>query len=480
VGAKSDMQAFVWPEASNRTRRRVVPGSLALLIRFFVLAALLTFGGSMAWAQAGSPVSVTLAAPSETDGQIATAEEQIKKTPADYAGYQALGTAFLQKARETGDIDYYDRAEQALNKSLNLAPEDFRSADPLVQIALVCMGEHRFTDALDYSQRAIELGSGNLAAFAVYGDAETDMGEYDEAESAYDAVQGLGEATSPQLSLAYMLDSRKAYLRFLNGEPAKAIDLMKSAITAGLQTRVPRENVAWLYFELGERYFQQGDIADAELSYQAGINADPNHYRSLAGLAKVRAAQGRFDESVQLYKRSITVIPFPVYVAELGDVYKRMGKPAQAQEQYDLIETIAHLSKLEGVLANRDLALFYADHDIKLPEAEEFARKELEVRHDIYTWDALAWVLYKNGQTQEAADAMNKAVRLHTNDPLLLFHAGMIDHAIGRDNDAEQFLSRALNANPHFHVFFADVARATLDAIASSGNPVLRSSNAVN
>ncbi len=392
-----------------------------------------------------------------------------------------MGSAFLQKARETGDIGYYDRAERALNTSLTLAPGDFRSADPLVQMALVCMGEHRFTDALDYSQRAIALGSGNLAAFAVQGDADTDMGEYDAAESAYDAVEALGAATSSPLGLAYMLDSRKAYLRFLHGDSGGAVELMKNAITAGLQTRVPRENLAWLYFELGERYFQAGDLANAELSYQAGINADADHYRSLAGLAKVRAAQGRLDESAQLYERSINVIPFPIYVAELGDVYKKMGKAAMAQEEYDLVETIAHLSKLEGVLANRDLALFYADHGIKLPEAVEYARKELDVRHDVYTWDALAWTLYKNGQTQEAADTLKKALGLGTNDPLLLFHAGMIYHGVGQDAAAEEFLARALKANPRFHVFFADEAGATLDAIGSSSrNPVLRTSNAAN
>ena len=151
--------------------------------------------------------------------------------------------------------------------------------------------------------------------------------------------------------------------------------VMKSAIAAALQTNVPRENLAWLYFELGERYFQAGDLENAELSYQSGITADPNHYRSLAGLAKVRAAQGKFDRSIQLYQRSLAIIPFPVYAAELGDVYKKMGRAAEAQQQYDLVEYIGHLSKLNEVLANRELALFYADRNIKLPDALVLAQK---------------------------------------------------------------------------------------------------------
>jgi tetratricopeptide (TPR) repeat protein len=426
--------------------------------------------GASAWSQT-SPTS-------ETDKQIQTLQDRVKQAPGDYAGYDGLGSAFFQKARETGDIAYYDLAEQTLNKALALVPRDFRAADPLVHMALVYMGEHRFSDALAYAQKAIGTGSGNLAAFAIEGDAYTDIGDYDEAATAYNTMQALGRAISSPLALAYMSDSRMAYLHYLRGDSAEAIWLMKSAIAAALQTNVPRENLAWLYFELGERYFQTGDLENAALSYQAGLTAEPNHYRSLAGLAKVRAAQGKFEESIRLYQRSIAIIPFPMYVAELGDIYKKVGRMNEAQQQYDLVEYIGHLSRLNQVLANRELALFYADQGVRLPEALHLARKELEVRHDVYTWDTLAWVLYRNGRFQEAAGAINTALGLHTKDSLLLFHAGMIYHSLGKDSDAEDCLSRALKVNPHFHVFNTEVAQRTLEAIAQSHNRDLRTGNA--
>ncbi len=401
----------------------------------------------------------------------------MKAAPGDYAAYDGLGSAFLQKARETGDIAYYDLAEQTLRKALALAPEGFRAADPLVHMALVYMGEHRFSEALAYTQKAIGTGSGNLAAFAIEGDAYTDLGDYDEAAVAYHTVQALGQVIASPSALAYLSDSRAAYLCYLRGDSAEAIRLMKSAIAAALQTNVPRENLAWLYFELGERYFQTGDLGNADLSYQSGLTADPNHYRSLAGLAKVSAAQGKLEESIQLYQRSIAIIPFPVYVAELGDVYRKVGREKEAQQQYDLVEYIGHLSKLNQVLANRELALFYADQGIKLPEALELARKELEVRHDIYTWDTLAWVLFRNGRLQEAADAITKALSLNTEDSLLLFHAGMIYHSLANDSDARDFLSRALKNNPHFHVLQTEVARRTLEDLRSGDD--LRPRNAL-
>jgi tetratricopeptide (TPR) repeat protein len=448
---------------------------------------LLVFAAQGAWPQnTGSVVSspalhpqdtaIRTAAPqgiAETDGLILKLQASVKNAPDNFAVYDNLGAAYFQKARESGDIRYYDLAEQTLKKSLELAPADFGAADPLVHISLVYMGEHRFTDAIDNVHRAISLGSGNLAAFAIEGDALTDMGDYEQALAAYGTVQKLGGTTLSPLRLAYMVDSRMAYLQFLHGDSAGSIRLMNSAIEAALQTREPKENLAWLYFELGERYFQAGDLDKAALSYSSGIATDPNHYRSLAGLAKVRAAQGQMEESIRLYRCSLEIIPFPVYLAELGDVYRKLGRNKEAEEQYDLVEYIGHLGELNQVLANRELALFYADRGIKLPEALSLARNELKVRQDIYTWDTLAWVLYKNRRYEEAGDAIGKALSLKTNDSLLLFHAGMIDRALGQSSHAEELLSRAVSLNPHFHVFYGELAKQTLNELFGQQNQTL-------
>jgi tetratricopeptide (TPR) repeat protein len=420
----------------------------------------------LSWSQEAVPLRPVRT--TETDKQIAISEQRVRKAPSDFAAYDQLGSVLFQKARETGDVQYYDLAERNLKRAIELGPQDFRSADPLLHVALVYMGEHRFTDALAYAQKAMALGSGKLEPLAIEGDAYTDMGEYDDALAAYDALRTLGASTASPLDVAYMHDSRLAYLRFLQGDGPEAIRLMRAAITAALQIEVPRENLAWLYFELGERYFQTGDLLNAGMSYEAGIRGDSNHYRSLAGLAKVRAAQGRYEEAIQLYERSLAVIPYPPHAAELGDLFTKLGRTSDAKRQYDLVEYIGRISQLNHVAANRELALFYADRDVKLPEALALAQKELDVRHDIYTWDALAWVFHKSGHGQEAVTAIDKALRLKTADALILFHAGMIYHRAGNNPAAEDFLTRALKTNPHFHVLYASAAAKTLEDISSS------------
>jgi tetratricopeptide (TPR) repeat protein len=172
-----------------------------------------------------------------------------------------------------------------------------------------------------------------------------------------------------------------------------------------------------------------------------------------------------------LYQRAIAVVPMPIFVAELGDLYTKMGHPEEAHKQYALVEYIGLLGHINQVLHNRDLAVFFADHDIKLTEAVDLARKELEVRRDVYTWDALAWALYKNGKLAEAAEASEKAMRFGTQDSLLLFHAGMIDETIGHTEQARSELQKALQINPHFHLVYSNTAKerlATLEARAES------------
>jgi tetratricopeptide (TPR) repeat protein len=445
--------------------------------------AVLALGGTLAFSQtsgSGAPSPspsqastqldgrLGLGAVTETDKRITALQNQVKEAPGESAGYDRLGAAYLQKARETGDVAYYDMAEKTLNHSLPLATKDFSAVDALVDLSLVYMGEHRFTNALSSAQEAISMGAGNLVAFAIEGDAYTDMGEYEKASNAYGTLRNFGAAISSPLTVEYMADSRVSYLKFLSGDTAESVRLLKQSVMAAMQLNIPKENLAWLYYELGERYFQKGDRENAAKAYSAALASDTNHYRSLAGLAKVRAAQGKFEESIRLYKLSIDIVPFPQYIADLGDVYLKAGNTTEAQQQYDLVEYIGYLSKLNEVLNNRELALFYADREIKLPQALQLARKELDVRHDIYTWDTLAWVLYKNRQFPEASKTIEKALSLHTNDPILLFHAGMIAHALGDDETAQNELDRALKINPHFHIFCAEQASRTLDEIARS------------
>jgi tetratricopeptide (TPR) repeat protein len=413
----------------------------------------------------GVPAALLIPRPTGTDRAIGKMQAQVTAHPKDAAGYTGLGAAFFQRARETGDVEDYQLAEQALTKSLDLVSTDISAAGPLETLAEVCMGEHRFTDALTYAQRALALGSGDLSAFAIVGDAYADMGEYEKAGIAYSRLQPVTATAPLEAREAYAQQSRMAYLKFVSGDIEGAIAEMRIAVDEGVQAQLPSENRAWLYFELGEFSYQAGRIQAAGDAYLTALTIHPGDYRALAGLGKVRASQSQYKEAITLYQSAIAVVPMPIYVAELGDIYQKTGDTANAEKQYKLVQYIGLLGHINQVLHNRDLALFYADHDRNLTEALSLARKEFEVRSDIYTWDALAWALYKNGQYAEADEAMSHAMRLGTKDALLFFHAGMISAKSGHDVRAAQQLNEAIRINPHFHPLYSQVATQQLSAL---------------
>jgi tetratricopeptide (TPR) repeat protein len=412
-----------------------------------------------------APVPEALLAPQHTatGHLILNAQAIVARNPKDAAAYAGLGAAYFQRARETGDISNYQLAEESLNKSLDLVSTDFSADNALGKMAEVCMGEHRFADALHYAQKALSLGTGDVSPFAIVGDAYADMGEYDKAASAYGKLTPRDMTLSPRA--AYARDSRLSYLKFVAGDTTAAISLMKTAVAEGVEAQLQSENLAWLYYELGEYETQAGDTASADAAYLQALSVHPGDYRSLAALGRLRANNGRYDEAIVLYQKAIAVVPMPIFIAELGDLYVKSGNQAEAHKQYALVEYIGLLGHINQMLHNRDLALFYADHDIKLTESLDLAQKELEVRHDVYTWDALAWTLYKNGKLTEAAKASEKALKFGTQDPLLLFHAGMIAEGLGDREQARSEIEKALKINPHFHLLYAGAAQQKLAAL---------------
>ena len=178
-----------------------------------------------------------------------------------------------------------------------------------------------------------------------------------------------------------------------------------------------------------------------------------------------RAAQGDLTEAIEFYEKAVRILPDPIFVAALGDLYKLAGRTQDADAQYALVEKIGQLSAASGNLYNRQLALFYADHDMKAEEAYSNAAKEYEVRRDIYGADAVAWTALKAGKITEAQTAIKDALRLGTKDAKFFYHAGMIENALGNRAEAKRFLELSLKTNPAFDPLQSANAKGVLEAL---------------
>ena len=398
-----------------------------------------------------------LAQSNRTDSQIGYYQQMLKRDPHNAKAFYGLGDALIRKARETGDPDYFNRAEEALKKSLEIAP---KNAGAMRHLAYVFYSRHEFEAAANHARKAVEMDANDGDSYGILGDALLEVGKYDEARDAYQKMMQLEDSLYSR--------SRLAGLKSIYGDSTGSAADLEKAIAAGQATKQPAESIAWAQWQLGTDYLTLGDLAKAEAYYRQSLQSYPNYYRAQAGMAQVRGAQKRYDEAIDHYQKAIAVLPMPDYVAALGDLYGKIGKPALARQQYELVEYIGRLNAINQVLYNRELAYFYADHDIKLSESLELARRELDYRKDIYAYDLLAWSLYKNDKAEEARDAIKEALNLDTQDAKLFFHAGMIYHRLGDNEKAREFLSRAMATNPQFHILHAETAALTLKQLDES------------
>lgn len=390
------------------------------------------------------------------DQQIVFWTNRLSPNTKDYITLTHLGHAYLMQARVTGDADSYARAEEALQRALSLN-ERYAPAKNL--LGSVYIGNHAFAKALAGAQEALQADPTNLQALAVSGDSALELGQYAEAESAFrtllDAAPG---------GPAY---SRMSRLTWLLGRPDEAIDWMRRAADETLAMDIGGEELAWYRFQLGELYFNTGDLRAAHKWYDESGQALPDYYLAQSGLGKVAAARGHRQEAIDIYETLVARMPLPGFVAYLGDLYTLEGDTAAAQNQYDTVGFIRELEERQQVLYNRQMAVFYANHNTEIDLALTYAEKELKARQDIYAYDTLAWALYRHGRYDEARAASDKALALGTHDALLHYHAGMIAAALGDKTRAASQLDLALQFNPNFDLIQANAARETLAGLSN-------------
>jgi tetratricopeptide (TPR) repeat protein len=383
-----------------------------------------------------------------TDAAIASEQSALRQNPADVPSLEALAGSYLQKVREVGDPSYYAKVEGLLKGALALKPGD---GDAETLMGTLQLARHQFSSALAWGLQARAANPDSANALGVLVDAQVELGRYDAAAAAAQAMIDL----RPDLS-SY---ARVSYLRELHGDVAGAIDAMGMAVAAG--GPVP-ENTAYTEVLLGNLYFASGRPNDADAAYHAAASADPGYVQALAGLAQVQAARGDYGTAIRLYRQAIDTYPAPQFVIALGDVYTATGDPARALQTYDLAAAEQQLYQASGVDLDAELALFSADHGRDLRAALAAARRAVRDRPGIYSWDALAWALFKSGDAAGALQASRSAHRLGTRDALFYFHTGMIEAALGDRSRAADDLRTALAISPHFAVLHAPEAQREL------------------
>ncbi len=385
-----------------------------------------------------------------TQALIEFLNERVAAVPDDGQTQLQLGLAIMQRIRETADPSLYAAAEKALVASRRLLPDD---PLPLVGLGGLQLGRHEFRTALETGKRALEIDPGSVAASNVVVDSLIELGRYDEAFAAAEALA----AASPDLSSL----ARLSYTRELRGDLAGALEAMEDAATSpGLAA----ENTAFALAQLGQLQRLTGDADAARATYERALALVPAHAPSIAGLGRLSVGEDELVAARGYFERASEILPLPEYVVALGETNEAAGDMAAAHRLYDLARAEVALFKASGVVVDLELSLFEADHGDAV-QALKLAEAAYAAAPTVRAADALAWAQHRSGRDGEAWKLAQEALRLGSHEPLLQYHAGAIAATLGESEVARRHLEAALAADPGFSATGAASARAILEAL---------------
>jgi tetratricopeptide (TPR) repeat protein len=246
--------------------------------------------------------------------------------------------------------------------------------------------------------------------------------------------------------------SRLAYLRAKLGNFDEADRLYREA-EEEISAKDMR-SYAWVELQRGYLALSQGQYQAAWDHYRQADHAYSGYWLTQEYMAEWLGTQRNFEAAAALYRRIAACAIRPDLYHALGDLYLFMGRPELAQPWHDKALAVYLDSARRGeVRYYHHLASLYADARLDGAEAVKWAQKDLQLRQNAATRDALAWALFRNGQYPESLDEIQKALSYDWQDAHLFYHAAMIHLAAGRTEEGKDYLQKAVRINPHYDAF---------------------------
>ncbi len=401
------------------------------------LALVLSVSGALGLSQApdtasSSPPVAVLGADATSAQLVATLEEQVRRVPGDHRAWADLGFAYFKEAGATFDQDLYANADAAIERSLEIKPQDNVTA--LANGAAISASHHDFGAALEQADAALAIAPYDPIALGIRVDALTQLGKF---RQQLVAVR-VADRRQPGVGTT----SRYSYAVELRGD----LDLARTLLMSGTET-TNRTDLAHLLSHAADLDRRQGRLNAAQAKLERALAAVTDDPSSLAGLALLDTARGELESAVDRWRQIVKTTPLPEHYIELGETLDALGRDEEARQAYDDSVTAVRTLEEGGANIDLELALFLADHGSAadaLPLAEaEWARSK-----GIHAADGMAWALHVNDRDREALRFARLATRLGTQEPSLWAHRGIIESALGMTSAARTHLRWSVAMDP--------------------------------
>jgi tetratricopeptide (TPR) repeat protein len=212
------------------------------------------------------------------ESKIEAAKRVLAKSGANAESVTDLAWAYIKRARETSDVQYYVLAQAAITNVLKLSPDDFEARKAECAI-LVAKGE--YTKGLELARNLNKRIPDDVLVYGFIADTEMALGHIDAAENAAQWMLDLRPANVPGML-------RGAELRRIFKDPDGAIDWLNQAYRR-VQPEETEER-AYILTRISEVYISKGDVKNAARAAEQSLKVFPAYPKGLQQVERVKAA----------------------------------------------------------------------------------------------------------------------------------------------------------------------------------------------
>lgn len=346
---------------------------------------------------------------------------------------------YLQRARLTGDYDDYGRAEDALTRAFQRAPE---GAGPLLTRASFNYAVHRVLrveDDLRRVERWVVVSADQREAIAsLRADVAYHSGNYADARRMYEDLLAQRRSVGRIVALAQ--------LEWKTNRFDRAATLLDEA--QRLADDEPDETRAWVRMVRGMMETDRGRWDEAAARFRDALRVRPGSWVLEEHLAELLAMMGRHEEARLMYADLVARTQDPEFMDQLADLEARRGQQAQAGALVARARTIYERRAARFPEATAGHAIeFFLKHDppraLALATIDRAARPggEAQVRY--------ARALVRNGRFAEAREVLDAVLRTPWNTADLHATASVVYAQLGDATRAAAERAAAAAIDPH-------------------------------
>ncbi len=369
------------------------------------------------------------------EASIGYYRERIRRNPNETASYAALAQVLLQQATDTHrETEFVPQAQEVIEEGLSRTPNDYHLR--LLNGTLLNK-LHRFEDSRDQARSLLTEYPRDSYAQGILVDALVELGEYEQAVEAMDAML----ATKPGV-VSY---TRASYLRELYGDGPGAINAMRMAVDAGMRGASDR---SWAVYNLANLYLSDAKPDTAKFLYEGLLEEKPNYAPAVAGLGHVALVNGDLDEAESLLLEAYDLMPNDGFLEILAEVYAMKGDQRASERALDRVHEGLEDAREMGEIVDMEEADFLLDRNQELERALTMAKRQVERRPGhMHANETYAWALHHNGRSTEGVPYIERAMRLNTGDAMVHWRAAQIYQGAGNSSEARRHARIALDGN---------------------------------